>query len=129
MRLCTLARFGGPDPSSRLGSWMTSHPVAQTYAQECDVVFQNLRNEIVRLQRHAQPLDALWDQCTLASMLTPGVMAGLKHGYRGMEAQCKPRRVAGGAVSVPRNHSDESTLMDRLWARAIALADQVNAMF
>jgi len=126
---------------------LTSNSVAKKYAAECDKIYRKLRNEVKMLRCSWKSRDSMWDKRKLSSILTtPVITTGLNHGYRGMEfgglgrrkhvenvlehfekAQNSTKRHArrqrrGGAL---QNTSESSSLTDRLWAHAIALADQV----
>jgi hypothetical protein len=133
------------------------NPIAKIYDHECKKAFEKLTERVKKaLDRNWHPkpnIDALWNDNKLAKLIKPPIMTGLSMGFRGIElgGMAGRRSRARGHFQMIQEYRDESnyrtkrrartarrgdamglaseeyTLIVRLWARAIAMADQANA--
>lgn len=134
-----------------------TNPVAKLYDQECTKAFEKLTERVRKAldrNRHPKPdFQALWNDAKLAKLVKPPLMTGLSLGFRGIElGSTAGRRLrARGHFQMIQEYTDESnyrtkrrartarrgdamgvaseeyTLIARLWARTIAMADQAGA--
>jgi hypothetical protein len=134
-----------------------TNPVAKIYDQECKKAFEKLTERVKKAldrNRHSKPnIDALWNDAKLAKLIKQPIMTGLSFGFRGIElgGMAGRRSRARGHFEMIQEYRDESnyrtkrrartarrgdamglaseeyTLIVRLWARAIAMADQAGA--
>lgn len=133
------------------------NPIAQMYDHECAKAYGKLQERVKKAldrNRNSKPnIAGLWNDAKLAKLIKQPIMTGLAFGHRGMElgGMAGRRLRARGHLEMIQVYTDESTyrtkrkartarrgdamslaseeytLICRLWARAIALADQASA--